>query len=220
MLHGVDRPREDPTLVLMHGFPDDHRIYDRLAPLLTPQRVVAFDFLGYGRSGRPADRVFDRPDRQRDLSAGVETLGLDRVVLVGHDASGPEAIEWALDHPDRVGRLVLLNTYYGHDEALRLPEMIRLLADRELRPLADAMLDDPQQRLWLLGHTARWLGLEVGDAEGIGVHSVAPQFFASPDGEDALVEIRAWTADLFGALDDQDKCVAEVASPCSRYPSP
>lgn len=45
-------PGEDPPVVLMHGFPDDQRIYNRLLPHLPPRRAVAFDFLGYGRSDR------------------------------------------------------------------------------------------------------------------------------------------------------------------------
>jgi pimeloyl-ACP methyl ester carboxylesterase len=62
------------------------------------------------------------------------------VVLVGHDAGGPDAIDYAVGERGRVEQLVLLNTYYGHAPTLRLPEAIRLLADPNLTPLADAML--------------------------------------------------------------------------------
>ena len=51
-LHVTDCPGDEPALVLMHGFPDDCRIYARLVPLLFPRRAVTFDFLGYGRSDR------------------------------------------------------------------------------------------------------------------------------------------------------------------------
>ena len=51
-LHVLDYPGEEPAIVLMHGFPDDHRVYDKLLPLLTPRRAVTFDWLGYGRSDR------------------------------------------------------------------------------------------------------------------------------------------------------------------------
>jgi haloalkane dehalogenase len=206
-VHIVERPGGDPPLVLMHGFPDDLRIYDRLIPLLAPRRVIAFDWLGYGRSARPQNRAFAPSDRMRDLSTVLDMLALERVVLVGHDASGPEAIDYALAQPHRVQRLVLLNTYYGHSTSLHLPEVIRLLADPELRPLADAMIDDDQQRLWLLAHTARQFGLDPADMTGIGAHAVLPQFFAGPAGPDALTEIRAWTAHLFEALDVQDRRV-------------
>ena len=52
LLHVRDFPGAEPALVALHGFPDDSRIYDRLAPLLAPRRVVAVDWLGYGRSDR------------------------------------------------------------------------------------------------------------------------------------------------------------------------
>src|SRR5260370_29940358 len=45
-------PGGDPPIVLMHGFPDDHRIYNKLLPRLPPRRAVAFHFAGYGRAGR------------------------------------------------------------------------------------------------------------------------------------------------------------------------
>ena len=44
-----ETPGDDPAIVMMHGFPDDHRIYEKLVPLLSPKRVVVFDWLGYGR---------------------------------------------------------------------------------------------------------------------------------------------------------------------------
>src|SRR5215475_10741240 len=95
-LHVTDYPGAAPPLVLMHGFPDDGRIYDRLVPLLAPRRVVAMDFLGYGRSDRPPPRAGDAPDRVGELAAVVDGLGLESVVLVGHDASGPVAVDYAL----------------------------------------------------------------------------------------------------------------------------
>ncbi len=164
VLHIVDRSGEEPAIVLMHGFPDDHHIYDRL---------------------------------------------LQKVVLVGHDASGPEAIEFALRSPAQVAQLVLLNTYYGRCQGLRFPEMIRLFADPQLAPLADAMVDDPQQRLWLLTHSAKQFGMYPLKPDGIAATSIVAQYFGSEQQPDALGEIRAWTADLFGALAAQDERIAQ-----------
>lgn len=206
-VHLTDQPGEGPALLLLHGFPDDSRIYDRLTPLLTPRRVLALDFLGYGRSERTAPRPLDPTDHQRTLRAVLDSLELEQVVLVGHDASGPDAVDFALTEPGRVAHLILLNTYYGHAPALRLPEMIRLLADPDFVPLADAMVDDPNQRLWLLAHTATRFGLELGEG-GVGTASVAPQFFGGPDQSDALTAIRAWTGALYSALDEQDSHIA------------
>jgi haloalkane dehalogenase len=206
-LHVSDHRGQEPALVLLHGFPDDSRIYDRLVPLLAPRRAVALDWLGYGRSDRLAPGL-DDAQHQHQLRAVLDSLQLDRVALVGHDASGPDAIDYTLREPGRVEQLILLNTFYGHAAALRLPEMIRLLADPGLTPLADAMLEDPTLRLWLLGHTARRFGLDPDDPSGVAVTAVAPQFFGGADGPDALAAVRAWTAELFAALERQDAQIA------------
>src|SRR5262249_4236494 len=103
-----------------------------------------------------------------------------------------------------VGQLILLNTYYGNAPELRLPEMIRLLADPAFTPLADAMIGEPGQRLWLLAHTARQWGMDPEDQAGVAFASIVPQFFGDDTQPDALAAIRAWTADLLPALDRQD----------------
>jgi pimeloyl-ACP methyl ester carboxylesterase len=208
-VHVADRPGDEPALVLMHGFPDDSRIYNRLLSWLAPRRVVAFDFLGYGRSERPPADVLGAADPVNQLRTVLDALDIETASLVAHDASGPVAIDFALSAPDRVGQLVLLNTYYGHAPTLRLPEMIRLLADPALHALADAMMQDPDQRLWLLDHTARQFGADTLDPDSIGPVSVTPQFFGDAHQPDALVAIRAWTAALFVALDAQDDRVAQ-----------
>jgi pimeloyl-ACP methyl ester carboxylesterase len=166
---------------------------------------VAFDFVGHGHSERP--RLHSGPPAQHinQLAAVLDSLELDRVTLVGHDASGSVAIDYALSQPCRVGHLVLLNTYYGHATALRLPEIISLLADGRFTPLADAMMADEDQRLWLLAHTARQFAADPSDPNGVGVTSVFPQFFGNRASPDALPAIRSWTAALFGELDSQDE---------------
>ncbi len=90
----------------------------------------------------------------------LDTLGVEQVVLVPHDASGPVAINWALDHPERVAALVLLNTYYAQAPTLRFPEFIALFADPAHATLARAMAQEPQVAQWLL----RWQGEQFGAA--------------------------------------------------------
>lgn len=207
-LHVTDQPGEGPALILMHGFPDDSHIYDRLVPLLAPRRAVTFDFLGYGRSDRSEASAGDVANHDQDLAAVVDSLGIEQVALVAHDASGPVAIDYAINEPDRVSHLVLLNTYYGHAPMLRLPEMIRLFADEHFAPLADALVADLDQRLWLLQHTARRFGSEELDPAGIEAVSVMPQFFGDADIPDALAAIRGWTGTLFAELQRQDEQIA------------
>ena len=75
-LHVADLAGDEPALVLMHGFPDDSRIYNRLVPLLSPRRAVTFDFLGYGSSGRPQAGALDRADHVHQLGAVLDGLGI------------------------------------------------------------------------------------------------------------------------------------------------
>jgi len=198
---------DDPPIVLMHGFPDDHSIYERLLPLLSPRRAVAFDWHGYGRSERSELGGFSLKEHAAELEALLDQLDIERAVLVGHDASGPDAVAFAVAHPQRVTHLVLLNTIFGHLASLGLPDMIRLLADPDLIPLADAMINDDAQRLWLLQFTADHWGMDALDPQGVAVQSILPQFFGNADQPDALAAIRAWTARLFESLSEQDKLV-------------
>jgi haloalkane dehalogenase len=203
-----EHPGDDPALVLMHGFPDDSRIYDRLAPLLGPRRVITFDFAGYGRSERVDPDVLASGNHEDQLDAVLDVLAVERVGLVAHDASGPVAIDYTVAQPDRVPHLILLDTFYGNAPTLRLPEMIRLLADHHLAPLADAMLDDPNQRLWLLQHTARRFRGDPDDPSGVEFAAILPQFFGDSSQPDALDAIRAWTGALFADLERQDEAIA------------
>jgi len=92
-----DHPGAEPPIILMHGFPDNMHLYDRLAPqLVPPRRVVLFDFLGCGESDKPAGYPYTTDNQVGDLDAVIMQLGLGPVTLVAHDASGPPAIDWAL----------------------------------------------------------------------------------------------------------------------------
>jgi pimeloyl-ACP methyl ester carboxylesterase len=148
-------------VVLMHGFPDNIHLYDRLLPHLAGHRpVIRFDFLGWGRSDKPAGYPYTATNQAGDLEAVLATasnqLATDRVVLVAHDASGPPAIDWALDHPDRVAELVLLNTYYHWTPWLRRPPAIALYSTPVVRSVARAIIrrrPDLDRRLyaWQVG---------------------------------------------------------------------
>jgi pimeloyl-ACP methyl ester carboxylesterase len=69
-----------PAFVLMHGFPDNLRIYDDLIPYLTAtgRRVVAFDFLGFGASDKPVGASYSFEQQLGDLSAVIQTWGSAR----------------------------------------------------------------------------------------------------------------------------------------------
>jgi pimeloyl-ACP methyl ester carboxylesterase len=151
-VYARDYKGTDPAFVLTHGFPDNLKIYDDLVPYLVAsgRRVVAFDFLGYGASDKPAGAVYGFEQQLGDLEAIVEALHLEKIVPVGHDAGGPAAINFAIDHPDRVASLCVLNTFYAATPTLRLPELIELFATPGLKALTDAILESPEQLAWVL----------------------------------------------------------------------
>ena len=126
-----------PPIVLMHGFPDNLHLHDRLLPFLSPQRrVIVFDFLGWGSSDKPSGYAYTAAKQEGDLDAVINQLELANAVLVAHDASGPPAIDWARHHPNRVAALVLLNTYYSAMPTLRPPEAIFLFSTPLIRNVA------------------------------------------------------------------------------------
>lgn len=127
---------EEPPIILMHGFPDNLHLYDRLIPHLSLRRVVAFDFLGWGSSDKPDGYPYTADNQERDLDAVVQQLRLGPVVLVAHDASGPPGIDWAINHPSQTAALVLLNTYYCAMPTLRPPEAIFLFSTPAVRLVA------------------------------------------------------------------------------------
>ncbi len=96
-LSAREYPGEDPPILLMHGFPDNMHLYDRLLPWLSPsRRVVTFDFLGWGASDKPAGYPYTAANQVGDVDAVIEQLHLQQVVLVAHDASGPPAIDFTI----------------------------------------------------------------------------------------------------------------------------
>jgi uncharacterized protein (TIGR03086 family) len=137
-LHVEEEPGAGPTIVLLHGFPDDRHLHDRLVPHLAGRHVVRFDFLGWGASDKPPGHPRSAHDQTAELAAVVDAID-GPVVLVAHDSSGPPAIDLALLWPHRVAGLVLLNTYYGWTRTLRAPEAITLYSTPGLRVLARAL---------------------------------------------------------------------------------
>lgn len=125
-IYARDYRGAEPAILLLHGFPDNLHLYDALVPQLikTGRRVITFDFLGWGKSDKPRNHDYTHHSLTNDLDAVIRYFALTGVVLVAHDASGPPAIDWALDHPEHIAGLVLLNTYYHVMPSLRAPEAI------------------------------------------------------------------------------------------------
>ena len=141
-----------PAFVMLHGFPDNSHIYDDLIPQVVSagRRIVAIDFLGFGASDKPAGAQYSFAQQLGDLEAVVEGLALDKIIPVGHDAGGPAAVNFALKHPERTAAVILMNAFYGDAPGLRVPELIALFSNKELKALNLHFLQSPQQFAWLL----------------------------------------------------------------------
>ena len=104
-------PADAPPVILLHGFPESHRTWRGLAPLLDDQfRLVMPDQRGFAGSDRPTEVDAYRTDLLvDDIFALAEALGLERFALVGHDWGG--AISWpaALRNDPRLERLAIIN---------------------------------------------------------------------------------------------------------------
>ena len=122
------QPGRGPAIVLCHGFPDNHHLYDRVVPLLKGHEIVTFDFLGWGRSSKPSHYSYTFAGQEGDLNAVIQGLHLGRVVLVAHDASVPAVLNWALDHPEQTASIILSNGFYAPVAATGPPALATIFA--------------------------------------------------------------------------------------------
>ncbi|MER6167561.1 alpha/beta fold hydrolase [Streptomyces violaceorubidus] len=103
-------PDAEPVL-LLHGYPADHRCWrHQVPPLSVRHRVITPDLLGWGASDRPLHLSFDYDTEVARLGRLLDALELDAVNLVGHDYGGFLALGFTENHPGRVRRLALLNS--------------------------------------------------------------------------------------------------------------
>ena len=106
----VHRGGRGAPLVLLHGFPQNHRCWRHVAPALAEDfDVIVPDLRGYGDSDAPPDDAghdaYSKRTMARDIAGLLDALGLERAHVLGHDRGGRVAYRFALDHPDRLDRL-------------------------------------------------------------------------------------------------------------------
>ena len=137
-MHCLDEGQGD-AVVCVHGNPTWSFYYRRLVEALRgSHRVVVPDHIGCGLSEMPGDDryPFTLGRRIDDLEELIERLELDEVTLVVHDWGGAIGLGWAVRHPERVRRLVILNTAAFHlPAAKRMPWQLSVVRDTPLGPL-------------------------------------------------------------------------------------
>ncbi|MCA9544493.1 MAG: alpha/beta fold hydrolase [Myxococcales bacterium] len=137
-LHYVDEGQGRPV-VFVHGNPTWSFYWrEAIKALQGTRRCVALDHIGCGKSDKPGDDryTYTLQRRVEDLGRLIDHLGLDQVDLVAHDWGGMIATSWATQHPQRVGRLALLNTgAFTNPKGQKLPGTLRLARDSKLGAL-------------------------------------------------------------------------------------
>jgi len=103
------RAGSGPLIVLLHGWPQTSHCWRHLIPeLAATHTVIAPDLRGYGRTDKP-ESGYDKRTMAADIATLVEKLGFSRAIVVGHDRGARVAHRWALDRPDQVERLVIMD---------------------------------------------------------------------------------------------------------------
>jgi haloacetate dehalogenase len=103
-----------PPLLLLHGYPQTHAIWHKVAPALAREfTVVCADLRGYGDSGKPASdathAAYAKRAMAQDMVEVMHALGFPRFRLAGHDRGGRVAHRLCVDHPDAVERVAVLD---------------------------------------------------------------------------------------------------------------
>lgn len=126
-MHYVDEGQGE-VIVMVHGTPTWSFLYRNLIKKLSPHyRVIAPDHIGFGLSDKPENWSYLPLDHARNLSDLVERLELRDITLVVHDFGGPIGLSYAIEHPENVKRIVIMNTFMWPlkgDKAFEMPNRI------------------------------------------------------------------------------------------------
>ena len=105
---------EGEPVVLLHGYPQTAQMWRKVAPLLLNRfTVVCPDLRGYGDSDKPRDG-YDKRSMAKDVTETMKALGFERFALVGHDRGARVAHRLAMDYPDAVKNLTVLDIVPTH----------------------------------------------------------------------------------------------------------
>lgn len=99
------------SVVLLHGKNFNGAYWEETARLLASlgYRVVVPDQIGFGKSSKPLDYSYTFAQLARNSESLLDSLGIDKVTVIGHSMGGMLAVHWSLLHPERLDRLILVN---------------------------------------------------------------------------------------------------------------
>jgi haloacetate dehalogenase len=110
----VGGPRSAPTVLMLHGFPQSHLCWHTIAPeLAKTHRVVCLDLKGYGLSSAPpgdaAHEDYSKRTWANEAFAVMDQLAIKQFAVAGHDRGAQVGYRMAIDHPERIERLAVLD---------------------------------------------------------------------------------------------------------------
>jgi len=105
---------DGPAILFLHGYPQTHVMWHKVAPLLAEgYTVVCPDLRGYGDSGAPASDdthlAYSKRSMAQDQVEVMQALGFEKFAVIGHDRGARVAHRMSLDHPEKVTKLTLLD---------------------------------------------------------------------------------------------------------------
>jgi haloacetate dehalogenase len=200
---------DGPPVVLLHGHPRTHTTWHRVAPLLVAagHAVVCPDLRGYGESSKPAPAADHAPHSKRamagDVVALMRQLGHERFAVVGHDRGSYVAMRTAMDHPDVVTHLAVLDSV---PIAEALDRTDARFAAAWWHWFFFAQPDKPEQAI--AADPAAWYGAHtLGKVEALGAENHADYLAAISDQDTVRAMLEDYRAGLGvdRAADDADR---------------
>ena len=156
-LHYIDYGGTGPTMICMHGvIGSAWNWYAVAAGIRSRRRVIALDFRGYGDSQWSASHEYRTTDHAADLGALIDSLGEDRVDLMGSSWGALVGVQYASDNPHRVGNLVVVDVEpsFAQGETELFPRPISQTGSDDVRrEVVDSFPNAPQEMIELTAAT-------------------------------------------------------------------
>jgi len=167
----IDRGKGNP-IVLVHGVPTSSFLWrDMIEELSTHGRVIALDLPGFGFSDPPQNGDYRISNYARLFGLFLQALSVERATLVCHDLGGPITLTYALRHPDKWERLIILDTFLHRD----FPPWPLSMRIAKIRPIGEIFM-------WLGGESIARAGLEGGVVDKSWISEGVVKRYYMPDG--------------------------------------